>query len=99
MLTFNGLYLVECLNFQMKKLVVSAFVESGQIQLILDGHPISSLFPIELELTDDEHVLQWYVFCPIGGQYTLCISSPKSAEMQLTKRLAKGEKVWGGVGI
>lgn len=83
----------------MKKLVVSAFVEKGEIHLILDGSPVASLFPVELELSDDEHVLQWYVDSPIGGQFTLSISSPKSAEMQLTKRLGRGEKDWGGVGI
>ncbi|WP_373520939.1 hypothetical protein [Aquiflexum sp.] len=83
----------------MKKLVVSAFVERGQIQLILDGNPVIPQFPVEMELSDDEHVLQWYVESPIGGQFTLSISSPKSAEMQLTKRLGKGEKDWGGVRV
>jgi hypothetical protein len=83
----------------MKKLIASAFVERGQIQLILDGILLPSLFPVEMELDDEEHVLQWFVNSPIEGQFTLSISSPKSAVMHLTKRLGKGEKDWGGVKI
>ncbi|MCH6200422.1 hypothetical protein MMU07_12600 [Aquiflexum sp. LQ15W] len=83
----------------MKKLIVSAFVEKGKIQLILDGDLLPSVFPVEMELDDEEHLLQWFVNSPTGGQFTLSISSPKSAEMQLTKRLGKGEKYWGCVEV
>jgi len=83
----------------MKKLVLSAFVESGHIRLFLDGKQLMTSFPMEMELENNLHVLQWYVDSPIGGQFTLSISSPKSAEMQLTKRLGKGEKDWGGVEV
>lgn len=83
----------------MKKLVVSAFVEKGQVQLLLDGRELSSPFPIQLDLKEDNHVLQWFVHALGDTQFTLSISSPKSAEMQLTKRLGKGDKDWGGVGF
>lgn len=83
----------------MKKLVVSAFMEKGKVHLVLDGHALEAGFPNEVELDDRGHVLQWYVESPHGGQYTISISSPKSAEMQLTKRLGKGEKDWGGVEV
>ena len=83
----------------MKKLVLSTFLESGYIQLYLNGKQVISSFPLEMILDDKLHVLQWYVESPNGGQFTLSISSPKSAEMQLTKRLGKGEKDWGGVEI
>lgn len=83
----------------MKKLVVSVFMEKGHVQLSLDGHPLETAFTNEIELDDQVHVLQWYVESPVGGQFTLSVSSPKSAEMQLTKRMAKGEKDWGGVAV
>lgn len=83
----------------MKKLVVSAFMEKGKVHLVLDGHALEAGFPNEVELDDHGHVLQWYVESPHGGQFTISISSPKSAEMQLTKRLGKGEKDWGGVEV
>lgn len=83
----------------MKKLVVSAFMEKGTVLLVMDGHALEAGFPNEVELDDQVHVLQWYVESPHGGQYTISISSPKSAEMQLTKRLGKGEKDWGGVEV
>jgi hypothetical protein len=83
----------------MKKLVVSAFMEKGKVHLVLDGQALEMGFPNEVELDDHGHVLQWYVESPLGGQFTISISSPKSAEMQLTKRLGKGEKDWGGVEV
>jgi hypothetical protein len=81
----------------MRKLVAHAFVEKGTVQLHLDGVALEGGYPIEVPLAEGPHILQWYAESPAGGQFTISISSPKSAEMQLTKRLGKGEKDWGGV--
>lgn len=83
----------------MKRLVASAYAEKGKVQLMLDGNPLDSSYRIEIDLDDSLHILQWFAESPLGGQFTLSISSPKSAEMQITKRLGKGEKEWGGVEV
>uniref|UniRef100_UPI003592FAF9 hypothetical protein n=1 Tax=Aquiflexum sp. TaxID=1872584 RepID=UPI003592FAF9 len=85
-------------NFKMKKLVVSAFVKHGKIRLFLDGEKLEKdIYPLEVVLDNDGHILQWFVESWSEGNYTVSISSPGPSEMHFTKRIGKGSKDWGGV--
>lgn len=81
------------------KLVVSVYAGASTLWLYLDDQLIlrdSSEATIEL-LPGSEYVVFWYVKGLPGSTYSICISSPREAEYQLTKTLLGSGKDHGSL--
>ncbi|RAI85569.1 hypothetical protein [Algoriphagus yeomjeoni] len=83
----------------MEKLVVSAFMEEGQIKLFLDGveilHP--SEYQASMELKPGEsYCLHWFVKARFKSVFSITVSSPSAAEFKLTKRVGEPGKETDG---
>ena len=78
----------------MSRLVASTFIDKGTIWLYLDDQLIANgSQSIDIELPDEEEfILHWLVKAPKGTTYSVSISSPKEAQYQLNKIIAKSEK-------
>src|SRR5690606_24596136 len=75
------------------KLIASAFVESGTILLRLNGQLIlEGGGRVEVDLEKGQHYqLSWEVKGAEGSTYSMTVSSPREAELHLSKRVA-GDK-------
>ena len=69
--------------------MVSVFVESGSIELKLNGESLlKGSGRIERFLSSNtEQKLSWKINGPVGSSYTISVSSPKEAEFHLSKVL------------
>lgn len=83
----------------MEKLVVSAFLEEGQIKLFLDGeeifHPNEWQASMELK-PGENYCLHWFVKGKFKSVFSITVSSPSAAEFKLTKRVGETGKEIGG---
>ncbi|MBS1681756.1 MAG: hypothetical protein JST48_08605 [Bacteroidetes bacterium] len=82
----------------MAKLMISSVVGDGALWLYLDNALIGkNTESIALDIdTDQEYVVHWFVQGKPGSTYSITISSPKEAELQLTRGLRNSGKGFGG---
>jgi hypothetical protein len=81
----------------MSKLSISTHVEDGYLVVRLnDAVIIEGSSKYEAGLLPGGHVLQWYVYGKPGTSYSISISSPESAEFQVTKKLRMMGRDCGG---
>lgn len=82
----------------MERLVVSTFSEDGNIVLYLDDVEVSEQRDqIEISLEPgSEYLLHWFIKGKAKSVFSITVSSPRSAEYNLTKRICDGGKEIGG---
>ena len=83
----------------MDKLMVSTFLEEGLMKIFLDGQEISQedMLHASIHLKSGEnYCLQWFVQAKVKSVFSITVSSPKSAELNLTQRVGETGKEIGG---
>jgi len=82
----------------MERLIVSTFSEEGSIVIYLDDVELSKQRDqIEISLEPgSEYLLHWVIKGKAKSVFSITVSSPRSAEYNLTKRIGHGGKEIGG---
>ena len=82
----------------MERLIVSTFSEEGSITIYLDDLQISKQRDqTEINLVPgSEYLLHWFIKGKPKSVFSITVSSPRSAEYNLTKRIGHGGKEIGG---
>lgn len=84
----------------MPKLRIATYIERGSLVVRLnDVEIINGGGKYEAEIPPGVHVLQWYVTGAPGSSYSISVASPVDAEYQLTRKVKKTGKDFGGFGF
>jgi hypothetical protein len=83
----------------MAKLVVSTYVGSGSLWMYLDDKLIlQNSENLGVEINNREHfVIHWFVMGDPGSSYSITISTPNEAQLQLTRSIGETRKDHGGI--
>lgn len=81
----------------MAKIRIAAYIERGSVVVrVNDVEVVSGGGTYEGDVRPGSHVLQWYVASLSGTSYSISVSSPGEAEFQLTRKLGRTGKDFGG---
>lgn len=83
----------------MAKLVASTFVENGTLSVYLDNRVIiqnNDSVTVTLRV-EEEYIVHWFAEGTPGTSYSISISSPQNAQVQLTRLLGPGGKAIGHI--